>query len=135
MAEPIEQLRVYTTARALEDEIYELVKSFPLDQFYTLGNNLRRSSAAVSHYIMSAHRIYSYRLKMDELAAARREAEVTQKYLEDARQYGATDDMISGYTGVIKQSWGLAKWLKAKLEERQEKAEIAAKEQMAEATT
>jgi four helix bundle protein len=131
MAESIEQLRIYKSSRAAEDQVYELVKQFPADQFYGLGNDLRRSSAAVSHHIMGAHRLFSYRLKLDELAAMRREAEATQKHLEDARALGATDELIDEYTGVIKQSWGLSKWLKSKLDEKREKTEIAAKEQMA----
>ncbi len=130
MAESIEQLRIYKSARAAEDQVYELVKQFPADQFYGLGNNLRRSSAAVSHHIMGAHRLFSYRLKLDELSAMRREAENTMQYLEDARTLGATDELISEYTGVIKQSWGLSKWLKIKLIEKQEKAEVAAKEEL-----
>lgn len=131
MAESIEQLRIYKTAREAEDKLYELVKQFPADQFYGLGNDLRRSSAAVSHHIMEAHRLFSYRLKLDALAAARREAEATQKHLETARELGATNELMSEYTAVIKQSWGLTKWLKVKLEDKQEKAEIAAKEEMA----
>jgi len=95
MAESIEQLRIYKSARAAEDQVYELVKQFPADQFYGLGNNLRRSSAAVSHHIMGAHRLFSYRLKLDELSAMRREAENTMQYLEDARTLGATDELIS----------------------------------------
>src|SRR6266705_4395142 len=75
MAESIEQLTIYKLARRLEDEVYELVKAFTADQFYGLGNDLRRSSAAVSHHIMGCHRLFSYRLKLDELAAMRREAE------------------------------------------------------------
>lgn len=134
MAESIEQLRIYKSARVLEDQVYELVKQFPADQFYGLGNDLRRSSAAVSHHIMGAHRLFSYRLKLDELAAMRREAEAAQAHLEKARAFGATDEMISEYTGVIKQSWGLTKWLKDKLEEKREKAEIVAKEDLAAAT-
>jgi len=132
MAESIEQLRIYKSARSAEDQVYELVKKLPADQFYGLGNDLRRSSAAVSHHIMSAHRLYSYRLKLDELAAMRREAEATQGHLEAVHDFAEhTDDLISEYTSVIKQSWGLTKWLKAKLEEKQEKAEVAAKEEMA----
>jgi four helix bundle protein len=127
----IEQLRIYKTARALEDEVYELVKRFPAEQFYGLSNDLRRSSAAVCHHIQGAHNLYSYKLKIDELRATIREAEVTQKYLEDARSLGATDEMISEYTSVIKQSWGLIKWFRVKLDERKEKAEVAAKEQLA----
>jgi four helix bundle protein len=133
MAESIEQLRIYKTARAAEDQVYELVKQFPADQFYGLGNDLRRSSAAVSHHIMSAHRLFSYRLKLDELAAARREAEATQAHLEQARSLGATTELSAEYTAVIKQSWGLTKWLKAKLHEKSKKAEIAAKEELTEA--
>lgn len=60
----------------------------------------------------------------------RREAEDTMQYLEDARSLGATDELISEYTGVIKQSWGLSKWLKVKLREKREKAEVAAKEEL-----
>ncbi|HVQ43594.1 MAG TPA: four helix bundle protein [Candidatus Saccharimonadia bacterium] len=130
MAESIEQLRIYKTARSAEDSVYELVKTLPADHFYGLGNDLRRSSAAVSHHIMGAHRLFSYRLKLDELAAMRREAEITQKFLDEARQFGATDELITDYTAVIKQSWGLTKWLKARLAEKQEKAEVAAKEEL-----
>ncbi len=131
MAESVEQLRIYKSARGLEDQVYELVRSFPADQFYGIGNDLRRSSAAVAHHIMEAHRLFSYRMKLDALAAARREAETTQRHLEAARELGATDEMVSEYTGVIKQSWGLSKWLKAKMDERQAKAEVTAKEQLA----
>lgn len=133
MAESIEQLRIYKVARSLEDQVYELVKQFPAEQFYGLGNDLRRSSAGVSHHLMEAHRLFSYRLKLDSLAAMRREAESTQHHLEQVRNLGPIEDLIAEYTGVIKQSWGLTKWLKAKLEEKQQKAEITAKEQMASA--
>ena len=130
MAESIEQLRIYKSARAAEDQVYELVKKLPADHFYGLGNDLRRSSAAVSHHIASAHRLFSYRLKLDELAAMRREAEATQKHLEDARPFGADAELIAEYTGIIKQSWGLSKWLKTKLDEKREKAEVSAKEEL-----
>ena len=130
MAETIEQLRIYKTARELEDKIYELVKAFPAEQFYGLGNDLRRSSAAVSHHIMETHRLYSYRLKLDALADARREAEVTQRHLQSAKALGATPELTEEYTGVIKQSWGLSKWLKAKLAEKQAENEVASKDQM-----
>ena len=133
MSESIEQLRIYKSARSAEDQVYELVKQLPAEDFYGLGNDLRRSSAAVSHYIMGAHRLYSYRLKLDELAAARREAEVTQKLLEGARDLGAGDTLISEYTGIIKQSWGLTKWLKAKLDEKQQQSEANAKDELADA--
>jgi four helix bundle protein len=133
MPASIEQLRVYKLARAAEDQVYDLVKSFPAESFYGLGNDLRRSSAAVAHHIMETHRLFSYRLRLDALSLARREAEATQKHLEAARELGATDELISDYTTIIKQSWGLTKWLRVKLDEKQEKAEVAAKEELAQA--
>ena len=129
MAEAIQQLRIYKSARELEDQVYELVKSFPAEQFYGLGNDLRRSSAAVSHHIMETHRLFSYRLKLDALAAARREAEVTQRHLEAAVELGASKELCEEYLGIVKQSWGLSKWLKTKLAERQAKATINAKDE------
>jgi four helix bundle protein len=121
MAESIEQLRIYKTARQAEDDIYELVKTFPAEQFYGLGNDLRRSSAAVSHYIMETHRLFSYRLKLDSLAGARREAESTLANLESARTMTISnvEGLTEQYKIIIRQSWGLTKWLEAKLEERQ----------------
>ena len=130
MAESIEQLRIYKSSRSAEDRVYELVKQLPLDQFYGLGNDLRRSSAAVSHHISNAHRLFSYRLKLDELTAARREAEATQKYLETASRLTSTARLADQYTIIIKQAWGLSKWLRAKLEKTREEAEITAKEQL-----
>jgi len=130
MAESIQQLRIYTTARVLEDQVYEFTKSLPTELTYPLGNDLRRSSAAVSHHISEAHRRYSYTLKLESLAAARDAAEVTQKLLEEARVNGANDSLISGYTGVIKQSWGLIKYLKNRRAERMVKAEIKTKDEV-----
>lgn len=130
MAESIQQLRIYTTARTLEDQVYELIKSFPADQFYGLANDLHRSTSAVAHHISAAHKLFSYKLKLEELASARREAEIAQKLLIDAKPYGSTDGMIEDYTGIIKQSWGLTKWLKSRLDEKQSQAEANAKDEL-----
>jgi four helix bundle protein len=130
MAESIEQLHIYKTARSLEDQVYELVKTLPTEQFYGLGNNLRRATAAVSHHIAGAHRLFSYRLKVDELAAMRREAEAAQYYLESITDTTTGKELISGYTSVIKQSWGLTKWLNSRIQEKQQKAEITAKDEL-----
>jgi hypothetical protein len=67
---------------------------------------------------------------MDELAAARREAEITQKLLAEAKLYGEVQLMIEDYTGIIKQSWGLSKWLKTRIEEKQTAAEVNAKDEL-----
>ncbi len=133
MAESIQQLRIYTSARSLEDQVYDLIKSFPADQFYGLANDLHRASSAVAHHISAAHKLFSYKLKLEELSAARREAEIAQKLLESAKPYGSTDTMISEYTGIIKQSWGLTKWLKERLDAKQAQAEANAKDELVKA--
>lgn len=130
MAEPIQQLRIYAAARALEDRVYELVKNLPEDQAYPLGNDLRRASAAVSHHISNAHARYSYSLKLESLAAARDAAELTQKLLKDALALNSDDTIINDYTAVIKQSWGLIKYLKNRRAERIVKEEVKAKEEL-----
>lgn len=61
----IEHLRIYQLARSLEDKLYEYAKTLPGEQFYPLGNDLRRSSAAAAHYIAETHRRYSYTVKMN----------------------------------------------------------------------
>lgn len=131
MSQSIEDLRVYKLARELEDQTYELVKKFPSEQFYALGNDLRRSSAGVAHHIMNAHQYFSYTLKLDELAAARRQAEITLHHLESAKEYGEHTSLAEGYTAVIKQAWGLSKWLSAKLSQKRQKTEVESKEALA----
>jgi four helix bundle protein len=132
MAESIQQLRIYTGARQLEDRIYELVKELPEEQQYPLGNDLRRASAAVAHYIDEAHRRYSYRLKLESLAGAREAAELTQKLLTDAAKIGdpeATKRLIDGYIGVIKQAWALMRYLRNQRAERTSRNEARLKDE------
>lgn len=130
MAQSIENLNIYKTARGLEDQIYELVKTFPVETFYNLGNDLRRSSAAVSHYISQSHSSFSYQLKLDALANARVEAERTKKFLEAASKYKAPTQLLEDYTGVIKQSWGLTRWLKLKQTEKAQTATALGKDEL-----
>lgn len=129
MAESIAQLRIYTSARALEDQVYDLVKKLPPESDYPLGNNLRRASAAVCYHISEAHRRYSYTLKLECLSAARDAAETTQKLLIEAKSHTNTDELVLQYTGVIKQSWGLIRYLKQKRQERGAATAVRAKEE------
>ena len=131
MAESIQQLRIYTNARALEDRVYDLVHSFPPEDDYPTGNNLRRSSAAVSHFLAEAHRCYSYGLKLDSLAQARAAAEETQRQLETLPKTPITEGLFADYTGVIKQSWGLIRYLKLKRTEQRTKVSVKAKDELA----
>lgn len=128
----IESLRVYQASRSLEDAVYEIVKRLPTKEFYGLGNDLRRSSAAVSHYLTECHRRYSYGIKLEALHLARVEAETLKTLLaEHASQgYGATDRLQENCTSIIKQIWGLIKYLKQRQTEQQHVARVKASDEL-----
>lgn len=128
----IEHLRIYQLARSLEDGLYELAKALPAEEFFPLGNDLRRGSAAVAHHIAESHRRYSYTVKLEELHAARTAAEATIAALEryEATGHGKANEYRDDYTALIKQSWGLIKWLKARQTEQQTKAQAQAADEL-----
>ena len=128
----IEGLRIYKASRELEDSTYELVKKLPEKEFYKLGNDLRRSSAAVSHYLAECHRRYSYGVKLEALHLARTEADTLKALLADheAQGYGNTSKLQEDCTGLIKQSWGLIKYIKQRQAERQTLARTRAADEL-----
>jgi four helix bundle protein len=131
-ARSIEGLKIYQTSRQLEDAVYELVKALPEEEFYKLGNDLRRSSAAISHYISEAHQRYSYGVKIESLHLARTEADNLNLLLQAHAQrgYGDTKQLIEECTVVIKQAWGLIRYFKQKQDERQANASIKATDEL-----
>jgi len=128
----IEGLRIYQASRLLEDTVYELVKELPASEFYRLGNDLRRSSAAISHYIAECHRRYSYNVKLEALHLARSEAERLSQLLGDyeARGFGPTVGLQEKCEGIVKQSWGLIRYMKNRQRERQAEVRIQTSDQL-----
>lgn len=128
----IKGLRIYQSSRTLEDAVYELVKHLPAREFYGLGNDLRRSSAAVSHYLTECHRRYSYGIKLEALHLARVEAETLKSLLAQhaSQGYGETERLQESCTAVIKQSWGLIKYLKQRQTEHHAAAQIKASDEL-----
>jgi four helix bundle protein len=124
----IEKLRIYQTSRQLEDDVYELVKALPAEEFYGLGDQLRRTSAAISHYLHEGHRRYSYQLKLEALHLARTEADHLKDQLLTYQQhgFGDTTSLQSACTAITKQAWGLIKYLKRRQSERQSAVRINA---------
>jgi four helix bundle protein len=53
-AKSFRDLRVYELARASAGEIFEATKSFPLDERYSLTDQIRRSSRATKAMISEA---------------------------------------------------------------------------------
>ena len=118
----IEQLKVYVLAHELEQQVLSLVKSMPPENFYPLGNSLWRAATATAHYIAEAHERYSYTIKIQSLQYGRIAAEETVKQLDEfEQQFGADTTALSqDFTAVIKQCWGLIKYLQGKQREKAE---------------
>lgn len=128
----IEGLRIYQASRGIEDAVYELVKRLPASEFYAPGNDLRRSSAAISHYVAECHRRYSYSVKLEALHLARTEAETLRGLLleHEQRGYGKTGELSANCTTIVKQSWGMIKYVTSKQAERQEQIRISSSDQL-----
>lgn len=127
MAESIQNLRVYELARTLEEQVYDWVKSQPAEQFYPLGNGLRRQASAVAHYINEAHERFSYRQKVELLHQARQAAKVMDKLLEGSGWKTAPTDE---YINVVKQLWGLIKWLNQRQIEKQARDQVKTSDEL-----
>ena len=123
----IADLRIYQLALEQEDKVYKLAKTLSADQF-ELANDLRRAGAAVPHYIYEAHQRYSYQSKIEALHAARTQAERAVKLLESPAAPDSGRRLVEDYTALIKQTWGLIKYLKQKLAERNVRSETQANE-------
>lgn len=129
---PIEKLRVYVQARELEDKVSKLIEALPKEEQFKLADGLKRASSGCSHYITEAHKAYSFSLKNESFHEARRQAEDAVGFLiqyED-RKFGETKQLVEDYTGVIKQLWGLIKWIKARRDQAEVKASIQAKDEL-----
>jgi four helix bundle protein len=127
----IEQLKIYQLALNLESQVFVLVQKLPQENFYPLGNNLRRASAAIAHYISEAHKRYSYAVKIESLHVARTYAEEVIKLLEQFKQQGQEIGLLTDeYTILIKQSWGLIKYLKKRQDEKQSTATVKAQDEL-----
>jgi four helix bundle protein len=82
-------LNVYQRARIEAKRIFELSRSFPRDERFSLTDQIRRSSRAVKSMIAEAwaHRRYPASF-VSKLTAALGEATETQSWLDDALDYG-----------------------------------------------
>ncbi len=123
----IGNLRVYQLARELEDQVYDLIKALPQEERFLLSDNLRRSSSAVAHFIAEAHGSFAYTDKVKALYKAIDTANETSYFLQQfaAQKYGDTAKLQDGYTGVVKQTWGLIKYLKNKPAKSDQSAQLA----------
>jgi four helix bundle protein len=99
-------LRVYQLAYKLAMEIFELSKTFPKEERYSLTDQIRRSSRSVAANIAEGYRKRQYpNALVSKLADADAEATETQVWLDFALDCGYLsqaqhDHLVAGYEEV-----------------------------------
>jgi four helix bundle protein len=93
LAKDFKQLRVYATGFDAAMRIFELSKSWPKDERYSLTDQIRRSSRSVCGNIAEAWRKRLYVPHfVSKLSDANAEAAETQVWLNFARECGYLDE-------------------------------------------
>src|SRR6185295_1396969 len=83
------QLDVYKLAMEMSRQVFQLSKSFPREEMYSLTDQIRRSSRSVSAEIAEAWRRRKYEnVFVNKLNEAEGEAAETQTWLEHSVQCG-----------------------------------------------
>ncbi len=78
-------LRVYQKAFEMSDRIFELTKTFPKEEIYSMTDQIRRSSRSVGANIAEAHRRRIYPKSLaSKLNESEAEAAETQHWLDSA---------------------------------------------------
>jgi four helix bundle protein len=78
-------LRVYQKAFDISDKIFELTKTFPKEEIYSIIDQIRRSSRSVGANIAEAHRRRIYPKSLaSKLNESEAEAAETQHWLDTA---------------------------------------------------
>src|SRR5438477_8377970 len=86
IARSFRELNVYRSARATAHKIFELSRDFPVEERYTLTDQIRRSSRAVKAMIAEAWGRRRYKaVFVNKLDEALGEPTETQSWLDDAR--------------------------------------------------
>jgi four helix bundle protein len=78
------ELEVWKKARVFKNEIFDLVKSFPLEEKYRLADQLIRSSRSVNSNIAEGHGRFTYKDQLHFCVQARGSLSETYNHLIDA---------------------------------------------------
>ena len=89
------QLNVYSLAKNVANKIYEMSKSFPVEEKYGLTDQIRRSSRSVCANLAEAWRRRRYKAAfIAKLNDCESECSETQVWLEFAKDHGYINDAM-----------------------------------------
>ena len=106
-------LKVYQLAYQLAMEIFQASKSFPVEEKYSLTDQIRRASRSVAANIAEGYRKKRYpKMFVSKIIDAEGEATETQVWLDFARDCGFLSPqkqakLISGYEEVGRMLGGM----------------------------
>jgi four helix bundle protein len=109
-AKSFRQLRVYEAARVAAGEVFELSKSFPPEERFSLTDQIRRSSRAVKALVAEAWARRRYKAAfINKIDEALGEAYETQSWLDaaldsayvSAEQFAAIDQQYDAIGGKL----------------------------------
>lgn len=118
MASGLENLKIYTLAKKLELELFELTKRFPADERFRSIDQLSRSSSSVTNNIAEAYNKQSVKEKVRIINdIAKCEAEETRRNLEICieKKFHRNQEIIEGYVELIKMISGYVNFLRKQL--------------------
>jgi len=116
MATGLENLKIYQMAKALELEVFRLIKTFPLDERFRSVDQLNRSSSSVTNNIAEAYNKKSGKEKIRILNdIVKGEANETRSNLEVCLEKGFHDkkELINSYTELIMAISGYIRFIRS----------------------
>lgn len=113
----LEGLKIYQLACELEKEVYELVKTFPVEEKFRKVDQLLRSSSSICDNISEGYGKHSYQSKIQSFYVARGEAEEVRSQLIRAGNLGlintkSSDELSDKTTNLIKGINGYIRFLR-----------------------
>ena len=118
MATGLENLKVYTRAKQLELEVFELTKTFPSGEKFRSVDQLSRSSASTTNNIAEAYNKQSLKEKIRVINdVAKCEAEETRSNLQVCLEKGFHQNrkIVEGYVELIKMISGYVSFLRKQM--------------------
>lgn len=122
MATGLTNLKIYQMAKALELEVYEVLKNFPKDEKYRSVDQLKRSSSSVANNIAESYNKQSAKDKIHILRdVSISEAEETESNLLRCADkkfllHGEAQNIADGYVELKKAIYGYIRFIKNRSE-------------------
>jgi four helix bundle protein len=115
MATGLDNLEIYQLACKLEKIVHQAVKTFPYDEKFSRGDQLKRSSSSVANNIAESYGRFGFQDKIQFLYQARGSVEEARSQIlrsTDFIKKELIESLNQGYTILIKKINGFIGYLR-----------------------